>query len=345
MFALISLEDRVPSDHPLRSFKTLADEALKTLSPQFDEMYEPNGRVSVPPEQLLKAMLLIALFSVRSERQFCEQLDYNLMFRWFLDMDMTEPSFNHSTFSRNRDRPLGQDIAKAFLAAIVEQASTRKLLSKERFSVDGTLTQAWASQKSFRPKNDDDHDSSSWSDFKGKKRSNETHEPRTDPEAKLFRKGRGQMARLCYAGHVLMENRNGLIAGACVTETTGRCEREAALELLDELPPSERRRTLAADRGYDTRAFVAACRERRVTPYVAQNISGRRSAIDGRATRHEGYDISIMVRRRIEEIFGWMKTVGGIRRTRFKGRQKTEFFTLISAAAYNLVRISRLKLA
>jgi transposase len=344
MLALVSIEDRVPPQHPLRTIKQLADEALVPLSAVFDEMYENSGRKSVPPERLLKAMLLIALFSVRSERQFCEQLDYNLMFRWFLDMDMTEPSFDHSTFSRNRGRLLEHEVASRFLAALVKQAGDRGLLSDDHFSVDGSLIQAWASTKSFRPKDeDDDRDSNGWSDFSGKKRSNETHESKTDPEAKLFRKGRGQPAKLSYTAHALTENRNGLVVAFTVTQATGRCEREAALALLDtHRPRGSRRRTLGADKGYDTRDFVADCRARRVTPHVAQNISGRRSAIDGRTTRHVGYGISLIVRRRIEEVFGWMKTVGGFRQTRFKGRRRTEFAGTIAAAAYNLIRLANL---
>ncbi|MEM9070818.1 MAG: IS5 family transposase [Myxococcota bacterium] len=344
MLCLMSPEERVPTNHPLRSIKKLADAALEELSPVFDEMYSSVGRPSVPPERLLKAMLLIALYSVRSERLFCEQLDYNLLFRWFLDMDMLESSFDATAFTHNRDRLMEHEVAARFFQAVVDQARRGHLMSAEHFSVDGTLIEAWASAKSFRPKDDDDDDDNNgWSDFSGKKRSNKTHESKTDPDAKLWRKGRGREAKLSYMGHALMENRNGLLVDFEVTEASGYAERDAAISMLNEALPGERRITIGADRGYDTKDFVRRCREHGVTPHVAQNATAhRRSAIDQRTTRHSGYSISIGIRRRVESIFGWLKTIGGLRRTRVRGLQRTRLLGTMGAAAYNLLRMSRL---
>lgn len=346
MLCLMSPEERVPSGHPLRGIKKLSDAALAELSPVFDEMYAASGRPSVPPERLLKSMLLIALYSVRSERQFCEQLDYNLLFRWFLDMDMIEPSFDATAFTHNRERLMKHEVAARFFRAVVDQARSKHLMSAEHFSVDGTLIDAWASTKSFRPKDDDDDDNNGWSDFSGKKRSNETHESKTDPESKLWRKGRGREAKLSYMGHALMENRNGLLVDFEVTEATGTAERDAAITMINAAVPGERRITLGADRGYDAKEFVARCREHEVTPHIAQHENAHRSsAIDGRTTRHAGYAISIGIRRRIESVFGWLKTIGGLRRTRVRGRMRTRFGAYIGAAAYNLMRIARLEIA
>jgi len=344
MLCLISVEDRIARNHPLRRIKELADEALSRMSPLFDEMYAAGGRPSVPPERLLKAMLLIALHSIRSERLFCEQLEYNLLFRWFLDMDMTEPGFDASTFSHNRERLMAHDVAAKFFTSIVEQAGRAGLMSADHFSVDGTLIDAWASMKSFRPKDDDDTDNNGWGDFRRKKRSNETHESKTDPEARLMRKGKGREAKLCFSGHALMENRNGFLVDLRVAEANGRAERETALKMLRELPPGRRnqRTTLGGDRAYDTRGFVDECRDSEVTPHVVQNTSGRRSAIDGRTTRHRGYNVSLRVRMRIEQVFGWVKTIGGLRRTRFKGLRKTQFAAHFVGAAYNLLRLARM---
>lgn len=341
MLCLMSPEERVPATHPLRGIKKLADAALAELSPTFDGMYASGGRPSVPPERLLKAMLLMALYSVRSERQFCEQLEYNLLFRWFLDMDMLEAAFVPTVLTHNRERLLEHEVAAKFFRAVVEQARAKNLMSAEHFSVDGTLIEAWASAKSFRPKDDDDDDNNGWSDFSGTKRRNDTHESKTDPESKLWRKGRGRESKLSYMGHGLMENRNGLLVGFSVTEASGFAERDAALALLNEAVPGGNRITLGADRGYDCRDFVEKCRTHDVTPHVAQNVH-QRSGIDRRTTRHPGYAVSIAVRRRIESIFGWLKTTAGLRRTRYRGRAKTEFFGYLAAAAYNLVRISRL---
>ena len=350
MFSLRTPGDRVPKDHPVRRIKDLADGALATLSPTFDKMYSRMGRPSIPPEQLLKASLLMALFSVRSERQFCEQLDYNLMFRWFLDMGMEEASFDHSTFSLNRERLLEHDVAKQFFAAIVTQAKKAGLVSSEHFSVDGTLIEAWASLKSFRPKDEDKDDKpppddkgNPTVDFHGEKRSNETHASTTDPEAKLARKGNGKEAKLAFCANGLIENRNGLLVGLNVMLATGTAERDAAIRLLHDNVPGKGRVTVGGDKGYDTKDFIKDCQMLNVTPHVAQNITERRgSAINGRTTRHAGYEVSQRKRKLIEEVWGWMKTVGGFRKTRFVGRLRTELAAYLVGAAYNLVRIAKL---
>lgn len=343
MLMLGSVEERIPSGHPIRRIKALADRALARLSDVFTTMYAEVGRPSVPPERLLKAQLLIALYSVRSDRQFCEQLDYNLLFRWFLDLEMDEDRFDASTFSRNRERLIRHEVAEKFLAAVVAEARANQLLSNEHFTVDGTLIEAWASMKSFRPKDEPPSgDSNGWSDFRGSKRSNETHESKTDPEARLARKSDGVGAKLSFAGHALMENRSGLLVDFVVSQADGFAERREALEMLRRLGGS-RRLTLGADRGYDTRAFVEECRKLNVTPHVTQNTSGgRRSAIDGRTVRHEGYDASQYIRKQIEKGLGWMKCVAGLRRTRVRGAERTQLFARIAAAAYDLLRMSRL---
>lgn len=340
MICLISPETSVPADHPIRAIKQLADAALYTLSELFDEIYAATGRPSVPPERLLTGQLLIALYSIRSERQLCEQLQYNLLFRWFLDMDMLEPAFDASTYSRNRKRLMGHDVAAAFFAAVREQASD--LMSHEHFSVDGTLIEAWASLKSFRRKNDEEGDNHGWGDFRGEKRSNETHASKTDPESRLMRKGSGPPAKLSYMGHALVENRHGLLVDLRVSTATGKAERAVAIEMLaaHERPP---RTTLGADRGYDTRDFVDACRELGATPHVAQHTTNRSSAIDRRTTRHVGYSISQRLRMRIEQVFGWGQTIGGLRRTRLRGLARTRFGTSLIGAAYNLLRVSNLR--
>jgi len=340
MLCLISAEARVPRDHPLRAIKVLADGALRRLSPVFDAMYAESGRPSVPPERLLKGLLLVALYSVRSERQFCEQLEYNLLFRWFLDMDMLEEAFDASTFSRNRERLMEHEVAAQFFAAVREQAAD--LMSREHFSVDGTLLEAWASMKSFRAKGENGGDNNGWGDFRGTTRTNETHESKTDPESKLMRKGAGREAKLCFMGHALVENRNGLLVDLRVSEANGCAERDTAIEMLGEHVAG--RATVGADRGYDTRDFVARCREHGVTPHVAKNEHARRSsAIDARTTRHPGYRISQHIRMRIEQVFGWIKTIGGLRRTRHRGRRRTQLAAYMVGAAYNLLRVSRLQ--
>ena len=301
-------------------------------------MYSKTGRPSVPPERLLKGMLLIALYSIRSEVQFCEQLRYNFLFRWFLDMDMVEEPFDHCAFSDNRDRLIQHEATAKFFRKIVDQAKQAGLMSDDHFSVDGTLIEAWASMKSFRPKeDDDDRDANGWSDFKGKKRSNVTHESKTDPEAKLMRKSDGKEAKLSLGAHALTENRNGIVKDLLVSEANGRCEREAALQMID--THVGRAATLGADAAYNTKDFVAACRERGVTPHVAGKKS---SAIDGRTTRHRGYDASQRIRKRIEQVFGWLKTIGGLRKARYKGRAKIQLYAFMAGAAYNLLRLTKL---
>jgi len=352
MLSLRTPVDRVPSDHPLRRVKDLADGALAALSPTFDAMYSNVGRPSIPPERLLKGMLLLALYSVRSERLLCEQLDYNLLFRWFLDMEMDEPSPDHSTFSANRDRLLEHEVAGRFFSAVVEQARKSKLMSDEHFSVDGTLIDAWASMKSFRPKGEGkqkppDDPGNPTVNFHGEKRSNQTHESKTDPEALLAKKGHHKESRLAYSANALMENRNGLIVDLVVEPADGFAERRSALAMLGRLKKQRPGRvTLGADKGYDVASFIAGCRELGVTPHVAQTSdTRRRSAIDGRTARHSGYVISQRARKRIEEVFGWLKTIGGFRRTRHRGRARTQLSAYVVGAAYNLLRIARLQAA
>ena len=339
--------DFVPKDHPIRPIKAIVDRALGDLSPTFKRMYSKVGRPSIPPEHLLKANLLIALFSVRSERQFCEQLEYNLLFKWFLDLNVGSPAFDASTFSKNRERLMDHRVAAEFFALVVDEAKRRDLLSAEHFSVDGTLLEAWASLKSVRPKDETADPPAGggrnrWHDFRGERRSNESHRSTTDPEALLARKGSGQETKLCFAGHVLMENRNGLAVDVLLTQATGTAERDAALIMLDQRR-SLRRATVGADRAYDSREFVEGCRDLDVTPHVAQNNKGRRSRIDGRTTRHPGYTVSQRVRKRVEEIFGWVKTVGGGDKLRYCGVARNQFWAHLTTAAYNLVRMARLE--
>ena len=350
MLMLMSPETRVPQTHPLRAIKQLADGALAQLSPVFDAMYADGGRPSIPPERLLKSMLLIALYSVRSERQFCEQLEYNLLFRWFLDMDMVEESFVPTVFTHNRDRLLVHDVAGEFLRTIVERARTAKLMSADHFTVDGTLIESWASLKSFKKKGQDskkppDDPGNPTVDFHGEKRSNETHKSTTDPDAKLARK-KGKEAKLSYSAHALIENRNGLVLDLQMDVADGFAERRNALEMLDNNVPGHRRITVGGDKGYDTRDFIADCRERNVTPHVAQNITTHRgSNIDARTTGPIGYAISQRVRKRVEEVFGWIKTVGNFRKTRYIGLGANQIAAYILASAYNLLRIAKLTAA
>jgi transposase len=342
MLCLVSPESVVPADHPLRAIKRMVEIVLRDISPVFDEMYAKTGRPSVPPERLLKATLLMAFYTIRSERMFSEQLSYNLLFKWFLDMDMHEPAFDPTSFGKNRERLLEHDVAGHFFRAVVEQARAAGLMSSEHFSVDGTLIEAWASLKSFRPKDDDGSDNNGWADFRGKKRSNETHESKTDPDSRLMRKSNGKEAKLSFCLSAVMENRNGLIAAIDVAKATGFAERASALAMLDRDLRRTRRRTLGADAGYDTADFVAACRERRVSPHVAQNRNRRRSAIDGRTTSPSGYAVSISLRRMIERIFGWMKTTANFRRTRLRGLARTTMLGTFVGAAYNILRLARL---
>jgi transposase len=349
MLTLVNPEKRVPSNHPIRRIKPLAEAALKELSPLFEQMYSEVGRPSIPPERLLKASLLMALYTVRSERMFCEQLDYNLLFRWFLDMNWDEPGFDHSSFTRNRARLLEHDVAGEFFRTVVEQARALKLTSDEHFTVDGTLIEAWASLKSLRPKGEDRNDRTPPDDpgnpsvdFHGERRQNATHQSTTDPEARLAKKGAGKEAKLCYTESVLMENRNGIMVDLRVGPATGRAECEQGLELLQGVG-GVHRITVAADKGYDRAEFVAACRALNVTPHVAQNE--RRpggSALDLRTTGWPGYGVSQRVRKRVEEIFGWIKTVGNFRRTRYRGVERTSLAAYLVGAAYNLLRIAKL---
>ena len=339
MFSYISPEARVPKDHPLRPIRIMVDNALVDLAPLFKEMY---SRPSIPPEQLLRALLLQIFYSIRSERMLVEQLDYNLLFRWFVGLSMEDKVWDHSTFSKNRDRLIVHDVATQFSQIVRQQAEAADLLSNEHFSVNGTLIEAWASLKSFRPKDDQDQDPPESGgrnadvDFKGQKRKNETHQSTTDPDARLYRKGKGKEAKLCYMGHALMENRNGLIIDSRLTQATGTAEREAALDMAENIPGTKKV-TLAGDKGYDVKTFVQDLRKLKVTAHVAQKKKG--SGIDRRTTRHSGYLISLRIRKRIEEIFGWMKTTESLRKTRFRGIERVESTFILSAAAYNLVRM------
>ena len=349
MFSYLSPEDRVPQDHPLRRIKAMADAALRSLSQTFDRMYAQVGRGSIPPERLLKAQLLIALYTIRSERLFCEMLDYNILYRWFLGMSLDERSFDATSFTKNRDRLLRHDVAGRFLQAVVRQAQEADLLSDEHFTVDGTLIEAWASLKSFRPIDDPDEGvdaddaGNADVDFRGQKRTNQTHRSTTDPEARLARKGKGKEARLSYGVSLLMENRHGLIVDVQVHEPTGTGEREAALVLLQR---QRRRRgcprSVGADKGYHTKAFVDALWLQCIKPHIAM-VAGRRTpGLDGRTTRSVGYQISQRLRKRIEESFGWMKTVGGLRKTRYRGSARVALQTKLTVVANILLRLAKL---
>lgn len=345
MLCLVNIEEQIPADHPLREIKKLADTALKRMDRTFGRMYSKTGRPSVPPERLLKSMVLMALFSIPSELRLCEQLRYNLLFRWFLDMDMVEEPFDHCAFSDNRERLMKHDVAGKFFRHVFDEAKKGGLTSADHFSVDGTLIEAWASMKSFRRKDDDDDDNNGWADFKGTKRSNETHESKTDPEAKLMRKGKGKEAKLSFAVHALMENRNGLVADARVSEANGKCETTEALAMLAKQPKKARRRTVGGDKNYDNREFVEGCRRLGFTPHVAQWQKGRGhrdTAIGKATTRHRGYTSSQRVRKRIEQIFGWKKTAAASRKTRYRGIARAGLFVTVALTAYNLLRISRL---
>jgi len=346
MLCLMNPEERIPKSHPLRQVKQLADEALSSMDETLDGMYSKMGRPSVPPEQLLKSLVLCALYSIRSERSLCEQLRYNLLFQWFLDLEATAEPWVPTTYSKNRERLLEHDVARKFFGAVVEQARGRGLLSEEHFSVDGTLVEAWASLKSFRPKDepDDPNDTgprNRWMDYRGKKRSNETHESKTDPEAKLMRKSLGKEAKLTFGLHALMEHRNGLWVDLEVTDSLTRREREAGLRMLERSVSQGRRTTVAGDKGYDNAGFVDGCRDLNITPHVAQKQNGTR--LDGRTTRHEGYRISQRIRKRAEELFGWSKTTGGLRKTRFKGKARTGLWALFVGASYNLLRMAKME--
>jgi transposase len=347
LFSYVDLEARVRADHPLRPIRTIVNEALAALEGEFARLYAQVGRPSIPPEKLLRAMLLQAFYSIRSERQVIERLEYDLLFRWFVGLGVDDPAWDHSTFSKNRDRLLDGDIAVKFLSALLVQPRVKRLLSTEHFSVDGTLIEAWASMKSFRPKERSDEPPSSGernaeANFRGETRSNATHASTTDPDARLYRKGAGKEAKLCFMGHALMENRSGLVVSACLTRADGHAERVAALALIEPHADRPRSITLGTDKGYDAEDFVNELRSIRVTPHVAQNTSRRRSAIDGRTTRHAGYGVSQRIRKRIEEAFGWIKTVAGQGKTRFCGVERVGLAFTFAAAAYNLVCLPRL---
>ena len=348
LFSYVNLENRVPRDHPLRTTKVLVDQVLQQLSPRFDQMYSRRGRPSVPPEQLLRALLLQIFYSVRSERLLMEQLDYNLLFRWFVGLGMDEAVWVPETFSVNRNRLLEGEVAQAFFQAVLEEARRRDLLSDDHFTVDGTLLEAWASQKSFRPMDEPEEPRPGGTgrnpevDFRGEKRSNATHRSTTDPDARLAKKG-NTTAKLCYVASALMENRNGLVVDTEVEHATGTAERDSALAMLHRLPPRKKRRTLGADKHYDTKDFVRGCRERSVTPHIAQNITkDRTSAIDGRTTRHPGYQVSQRKRKLIEQSFGWDKTVGLLGKLRHRGKTLVGWVYAFTSAAYNLVRLRTL---
>jgi transposase len=348
LFSYLSPEQRVPADHPLRRIRPMVDTALKSLSATFDEMYSQVGRPSIAPEKLLKALLLQILYTIRSERLLMEQLSYNLLFRWFVGLNVDESVWVPTVYSKNRERLLEADIAGKFFAQVLEQARVADLLSDEHFSVDGTLIEAWASHKSFQRKDgtgqkpSDDDPGNPTVDFHGESRSNDTHESRTDPESRLARKSGGHEARMAYCGNVIIENRNGLVVDTELLQCNGTAERDAAMLMAERLEGAERV-TIAADKGYDTKDFVQEMRGMKVTPHVSQNHkrSGG-SAIDGRTTRHSGYQISQRKRKRIEEVFGWMKTVGMLRKTRHRGVFKVGWVFTFAAAAYNLVRMRNL---
>ena len=350
MFSVISIEDRIPADHPLRAMLALVNPVIAALSPRFQAMYSTVGRPSIPPERLLRALLLQVLYTIRSERQLMEQLDYNLLFRWFVGLNPDDPIWAPTVFTKNRDRLEDGNIAEAFLQEVLNVANRRGLLSHEHFTVDGTLLEAWASQKSFRRKDGrtppptDTDASNPTVNFRKEKRSNTTHESVTDPDCRLARKTHGTAALLCHLGSVLMDNRHGLIVATDVRPPAYEGERDAAVELLTTLEPRRRRRTLGADKGYDTPELVAGVRACHTTPHVAQNIHARRptSAVDARPTRHGGYEISQVKRKLVEEGFGWGKTIGGLRKLRHRGRRKVSWIFTFTTAAYNLVRMRTL---
>ena len=339
MFSYVALEDRIPADHPLRGVRKLVDAVLAGMSKDFEGLYSKVGRPSIPPERLLRALLLQVFYSVRSERLLMEQLNYNLLFRWFVGLEIDDPVWNHAVFSKNRDRLLNQDLAQRFFARVKAQAAG--LMSDEHFTVDGTLIEAWAGQKSFRRKHDDEGGGGSGGDFRGELRRNQTHASSTDPEARLYKKSAGQEAKLSYLGHTLVENRNGLIAAAMTTQADGRAERDAALLMLHELTGKRRGRiTAGADKAYDMRDFVSTVRELGVTPHVARRQNG---AIDERTSRHPGYAISLSKRWLVEKPFGWLKQIGPLKKVKLRGLAKVDWLFVFSCAAFNLIRIPKLR--
>jgi len=346
MFSYISAERRVPEDHPLRAIRIMADAALRDLDERFEQIYAALGRPSIPPERLMRTLLLQVLYTVRSERLLMEQLDYNLLFRWFVGLSIDDPVWDVTVFTKNRERLVEGEVAEAFFTAVLVQARQRDLLSDEHFTVDGTLIEAWAGQKSFKLKDEqadktpprDDDPGNPTVDFHGEQRRNDTHQSTSDPTARLARKGKGKESKLSYAGHVLMENRHGLAVNSCVTQASGRAEPEAALAMVEEIP-GWHRITLGADKGYDRKELVKEMREHRVTPHFACKQT---STIDQRTTRHAGYAISQRKRKRVEEIFGWVKTIGGQRKTRYRGVARVDWMFSLALAGYNLVRMRNL---
>ena len=351
LFSYVDLEARVPQDHPLRAIREIVNAALADMDGAFCALYSPFGRESIAPEKLLRALLLQAFYSIRSERQLMERLDFDLLFRWFVGLGVDDEPWDHSTFSKNRDRMLDGDIAVKFLASVLAQPDVKGLLSNDHFSVDGTMVEAWAGMKSFKPKaqKKDGNDETppgggrnAEADFKGEKRTNETHASTTDPDARLYRKGSGQEAKLCFLGHALMENRNGLGIDARLTRASGYAETYAAREMIEGRADRPNAVTLGADKAYDTADFVAELREINVTPHVAQNNKHRRSAIDARTTRHAGYDVSQRIRKRAEEIFAWVKTIAGLKKTKLRGIDKVGWAFTFALAAFNLIRLPKL---
>lgn len=341
MFSYVSPEQRVPAEHPLRPLRTMVDDILKEMSPRFANLYAQTGRPSIPPERLLRALLLQILYTVRSERLLMEQLNYNLLFRWFVGMDMDEAVWNHAVFSKNRERLLNEEVAEVFFQRVLERA--KPYLSDEHFTVDGTLIEAWASHKSFRPKDEAKPPSGKGDvDFHGQQRSNETHRSTTDPDARLYRKSKGSEAKMSYLGHALMENRHGLLVDTMVTMADGTAERDAAFLMASQIS-GVKQVTLGGDKNYDTQELVRELREMKVTPHVAQNNINRRSAIDRRTTQHAGYAMSQKKRKRIEESFGWMKTIGMLKKVKLRGLQKVSWLFTFVAAVYNLYRLQRLQ--
>jgi transposase len=345
LFSYVDIEARVPARHPLRAIRAIVNEGLASLDAEFDKLYANIGRDSIPPERLLRAALLQAFFSIRSERLLMEQLDYNLLYRWFVGLGVDDAVWDHSVFSKNRDRLLEADVAAKFLAAVLAHPKVKPLLSDEHFSVDGTLIEAWASMKSFRAKDGSDEPPSAGRNgernFHDEKRSNDTHASTTDPQAKLYKKGKGKESKLCFMGHALMENRHGLVVQAETSQADGHAEREAALEMIDrQAPGTSNQLTLGADKAYDTREFVADLRQRCVTPHVAQKA--RSSAIDGRTTRHAGYGVSQRKRKLVEEAFGWAKTIAGCAKVKVRGLARVGFHFTLAMAAYNLIRLPKL---
>src|SRR5215813_5531921 len=343
MFSYVSIEERIPTEHPLRGVRKLADAVLSEMSRDFDSMYAKVGRPSIPPERLFRALLLQVFYSVRSERLLMEQLDYNLLFRWFVGLEIDETVWNHVVFSKTLDRLLNQEVAQQFFSKV--KAKAQDLMSDEHFTVDGTLIEAWASHKSFQRKDGGDKpEGGSGGNFHGEKRTNDTHESKTDPEARLYKKSAGQEAKLSYLGHVVVENRHGLIAAAMATQADGTAERDAALLMADDLQKGRSRRvTMGADKAYDVQDFVSTIRELEVTPHVSQNTSNRRSAIDGRTTRHPGYEISLSKRWLVEKPFGWLKQIGPLKKVKFRGLAKVDWLFVFSCAAFNLLRIPKLR--